>query len=335
MKRFNKFFACALDAYQGSTLSSNCFKWQIPKVDLIIAAPNSRNQHILACLCEAYRQQYHYCPEICKEQLGFLRKYDKRSGFYTPLITKLMEEKRAPSALVVADIEVIKKLCVRGVFLNHNGIWFCPQKIEDVNAVDHLPGTINFHMVDYHTLVIDAADINTVPLGLSIYSNRKYQQKSQPRIILLGNFRNPYQNSKARMLLSSYGIDYSENIGDAIGDILLVSSPLTCSRSVEILHKHLGDEQRIWRYVSDTKLGDLWKAPYISKKILLHNLQENVEAFIRMNGLMQFAQEYHKKKLDLFRQNAPKFQDNLLQRISWQMSLRVYASRLKSTLKKD
>ena len=338
MKRFNKFFSCALDVFQGATLHSNCFNWQLPKVDLIIADQNSQNRQIMACLSEAYEKNYHYCPEICQEQMSLLRKYDRRIGFYRPLITKLMEEKQARSALIVADIEVIRHLSMHEIFSYHSGIWFCPQRIEDVMSVDHLPGSISYKMVEYHTLVIDAADINTIPLALSIYSHKNSRPKFPEQTILLGNFRNPYQNSKARMLLNSFGVEYSENLTDMVGDILLVSSPLTCSRSLEIIQKQMDTCQRVWRYVSDGKLGDLWKAPYVSKKILLHNLQENVNAYIRMNGNppsknYSFSKEYHKKKLDLFQQNAPKFKDNLLQRISWQMSLRVYAAHIKSSLK--
>ena len=331
MKRVNKFFSCALDVFQGSTLSSSCFKWQIPMVDLIIADKNSSNQQILACLSEAYQKNYHCVPKICRENFGLLRKYDKRIGFYLPLITKLMEEKLAARAIVVADAEVIKQLSLRGSFSYHNGIWFCPQKLEDVPIIDHLPGTITYDIVKYQYLVLDAADINNIPLGIALYINAMRQQKTIPQVVLLGNYRNPYQNTKARMLLNTLNIEYSEDVETISDNALLVTSPQTCCISQEMLVKQSGVNQ-LWCYINDVKLGDLWKAPYVSKKILLQNLQDNVDAYIRMYGDSYFSQDYHKKKLELFRQNAPQFRDNFFQRIRWQMSLRVYASYLRTSL---
>jgi len=56
---------------------------------------------------------------------------------------------------------------------------------------------------------------------------------------------------------------------------------------------------------------------------------ENIEAYARLGNSPKENCDYHRRKLELFRQCAPQFKENLFQRIKWQIALRFYASYLK------
>ena len=325
MKRFNKFFASAHDVFQVGTMMSNYLEWTIPKVDLIIADRNKKNSGIVKSLASFVAERYHYTPKICQNNLPILAKYD-RSGFYHQTISKIMTNYQAQTVIVIAEKEVIYKICHN--FLQVTHIWFCPQDLADIPKADFLPGVINCEFREYDSIVLDASDLEIIPEGLKIYSTALKQGK-KPGIYLLGDHRNPYQTAKARQLLKGCGVEYSENLEELPGTVLLVANPLTCCRSLELLQKHRKKTLTVLRCIKDCKLGDLWKAPHVSKKILLQNMLENIEAYARLGNSPKENCDYHRRKLDLFRQCAPQFKENLFQRIKWQIALRFYASYLK------
>lgn len=325
MKRFNKFFACAHDVFQVSTMRSNYLEWTIPKVDLIIADRNKKSSRIVKCLTDFYAEKYRHTPEICQDNLPMLCKYD-RSGCYYQRISKIMTKYQAKTIVVIAETKVIYNICHN--FLHSAHIWFCPQNLTDIPKVDFLPGVVSCEFREYNSIVIDASDLDIIPRGLEIYSSALKQGK-KPGIYLLGDHRNPYQTAKARQLLKGCGVEYSENLEELPGTVLLVANPLTCCRSLELLQKHREKPLTVLRCIKDCKLGDLWKAPHVSKKILLQNMLENIEAYARLGNSPKENCDYHRRKLDLFRQCAPQFKENLFQRIKWQIALRFYASYLK------
>ena len=140
MKRFNKFFACAHDVFQVSTMRSNYLEWTIPKVDLIIADRNKKSSRIVKCLTDFYAEKYRHMPEICQDSLPMLRKYD-RSGCYYQRISKIMTKYQAKTIVVIAETKVIYNICHN--FLHSAHIWFCPQNLTDIPKVDFLPGVVS------------------------------------------------------------------------------------------------------------------------------------------------------------------------------------------------
>jgi len=325
MKRFNKFFACAHDVFQVSAMESNHLEWTIPKIDLIIADRNKKNGGIVKNLADFCAEKYQYRPEICRENLPILAKYD-RAGCYYQRISKIMTKYQAKTAVVIAETKVIYNICHN--FLQSAHIWFCPQNLADIPKVDFLPGVVSCEFREYDNIVLDASDLEIIPQGVKICSMALKRGK-KPGIYLLRDYRNPYQTAKARQLLKGGGVEYSENLEELSGTVLLVANPLTCCRSLELLQKHREKPLTVLRCIKDCKLGDLWKAPHVSKKILLQNMLENIEAYARLGNRPEENCDYHRRKLELFRHCAPQFKENLFQRIKWQIALRFYAPCLK------